>query len=186
MATKPLNGVRVLDLTNVLAGPYCCYQLAMMGADVIKVERPGSGDLARVLGADPERNKAGMGISFLAQNAGKRSVTLDMKSMRGKELLKELVKTADVLVENFRPQWRWRLGQPRAQDACTHRGVTGPGEEGEIGHGAEFDRHAPLYVLILFFLFCSFWSRKFPRSDSEYFLQDETQRCGVNSATTCS
>ncbi|MEM7089879.1 MAG: CoA transferase [Pseudomonadota bacterium] len=103
MATDPLAGIRVLDLTNVLAGPYCCYQLALMGAEVIKVERPGSGDLARVLGADPERNKAGMGISFLAQNAAKKSVTLDMKSERGKALLKRLVRTADVLVENFRP-----------------------------------------------------------------------------------
>lgn len=106
----PLAGIRVLDLTNVLAGPYCCYQLALMGAEVIKVERPGSGDLARVLGADPDRNKAGMGISFLAQNAGKKSVTLDMKSDRGKELLKQLVRSADVLVENFRPGVMDRLG----------------------------------------------------------------------------
>lgn len=103
IVTNPLAGIRVLDLTNVLAGPYCCYQLALMGAEVIKVERPGSGDLARMLGADADRNKAGMGISFLAQNAGKKSVTLDMKSPRGKELLKSLVRTADVLVENFRP-----------------------------------------------------------------------------------
>ncbi|MDG1801493.1 MAG: CoA transferase [Paracoccaceae bacterium] len=110
MGTKPLEGVRVLDLTNVLAGPYCCYQLALMGADVIKVERPGSGDLARVLGADPARNKAQMGISFLAQNAGKKSVTLDLKSERGKELLKDLVRKADVLVENFRPGVMKRLG----------------------------------------------------------------------------
>ncbi len=110
MATDPLAGIRVLDLTNVLAGPYCCYQLALMGAEVIKVERPGSGDLARVLGADPERNKAGMGISFLAQNAAKKSVTLDMKSERGKALLKRLVRTADVLVENFRPGVMDRLG----------------------------------------------------------------------------
>ena len=109
MGTKPLSGVRVLDLTNVLAGPYCCYQLALMGAEVIKVERPGTGDLARVLGADPERNTAGMGISFLAQNAGKKSVTLDLKSDRGKELLKALVRKADVLVENFRPGVMARL-----------------------------------------------------------------------------
>ncbi len=110
MATEPLSGVRVLDLTNVLAGPYCCYQLALMGAEVIKVERPGSGDLARVLGADPERNKAGMGISFLAQNADKKSVTLDMKAEQGKALLKRLVQTVDVLVENFRPGVMDRLG----------------------------------------------------------------------------
>ncbi|MEX0328288.1 MAG: CaiB/BaiF CoA transferase family protein [Ruegeria sp.] len=110
MATEPLAGVRVLDLTNVLAGPYCCYQLALMGAEVIKVERPGSGDLARVLGADPVRNKARMGISFLAQNADKKSVTLDMKAERGKTLLKRLVRSADVLVENFRPGVMDRLG----------------------------------------------------------------------------
>ena len=110
MATKFLEDVRVLDLTNVLAGPYCCYQLALMGAEVIKVERPGSGDLARVLGADLERNARGMGISFLAQNAGKKSITLDMKHPRGKELLKQLVRNADVLVENFRPGVMARLG----------------------------------------------------------------------------
>ena len=106
----PLTGVRVLDLTNVLAGPFCCYQLALLGAEVIKVERPGGGDLARQLGADPDRNKAGMGVSFLAQNAQKSSITLDMKHARGKELLKRLVKTADVLVENFRPGVMNRLG----------------------------------------------------------------------------
>lgn len=108
--TEPLAGVRVLDLTNVLAGPFCCYHLGLMGAEVIKVERPGTGDLARVLGADPERNAAGMGISFLAQNAGKKSVTLDLKAARGKALLRRLVETADVLVENFRPGVMDRLG----------------------------------------------------------------------------
>ncbi len=100
----------MLDLTNVLAGPYCCYQLALMGAEVIKVERPGGGDLARVLGAEPNRNKAGMGVSFLAQNAEKKSVTLDMKSAKGRALLKRLVQATDVLVENFRPGVMDRLG----------------------------------------------------------------------------
>jgi len=108
--TNPLSDVRVLDLTNVLAGPYCCYQLGLLGAEVIKVERPGTGDLARELGSDPKRNAAGMGISFLAQNAGKKSVTLDLKSAKGKDLLKRLVQTADVLVENFRPGVMDRLG----------------------------------------------------------------------------
>ena len=108
--TEPLSGVRILDLTNVLAGPFCCYQLGLLGAEVVKVERPGTGDLARELGADPDRNASGMGISFLAQNAGKRSVTLDLKSETGKALLKRLVATADVLVENFRPGVMDRLG----------------------------------------------------------------------------
>jgi formyl-CoA transferase len=101
--TRPLEGIRVLDLTNVLAGPFCCYQLAQFGADVIKVEPPGRGDLARQLGADPDLNAVGMGVSFLAQNAGKRSVTINLKHETGKRLLKRLVETADVLVENFRP-----------------------------------------------------------------------------------
>src|SRR5258707_14074446 len=98
-----LAGLRILDLTNVLAGPFCCYQLAQLGAEVIKVETPGSGDLARQLGADPELNKRLMGASFLAQNAGKRSVTINLKSPAGKEVFHRLVATADGVVENFRP-----------------------------------------------------------------------------------
>lgn len=145
MATDPLAGIRVLDLTNVLAGPYCCYQLALMGAEVIKVERPGSGDLARVLGADPERNKAGMGISFLAQNAAKKSVTLNMKSEQGKALLKRLVRTADVLVENFRPGVMDRLGlgyevlkdeNPR----LIYCAISGFGQDGPRGDDPAYDQ----------------------------------------------
>ncbi len=105
-----LEGVRVLDLTNVLAGPFCCYQLAQLGADVIKVEVPGTGDLARQLGADAELNRKLMGASFLAQNAGKRSVTINLKNPGGKEVFQRLVETADVVVENFRPGVMERLG----------------------------------------------------------------------------
>lgn len=107
---KPLAGVRVLDLTNVLAGPFCCHQLAHFGAEVVKVEAPGRGDLARSLGADADLNARGMGISFLAQNAGKKSVTLNLKRPEGVALLKQLVETADVLVENYRPGVMQRLG----------------------------------------------------------------------------
>ena len=107
---KLLDGVRVLDLTNVLAGPFCCYQLAQLGADVIKVEVPRAGDLARQLGADPGLNKRLMGASFLAQNAGKRSVTINLKNPSGKEVFRRLVATADVVVENFRPGVMDRLG----------------------------------------------------------------------------
>ena len=108
--TAPLTGIRVLDLTNVLAGPFACHQLVHLGAEVIKVEAVGRGDLARNLGSDPALNAAGMGISFLAQNAGKKSVSLNLKDPRGKDLLFELIKTADVLVENFRPGVMDRLG----------------------------------------------------------------------------
>src|SRR3954453_1880589 len=105
-----LEGVRVLDLTNVLAGPFCAYQLALLGADVIKVETPGTGDLARQLGASPELSSELMGASFLAQNANKKSVTINLKSNEGKEAFRRLVATADVLVENFRPGVMSRLG----------------------------------------------------------------------------
>jgi CoA:oxalate CoA-transferase len=105
-----LSGVRVLDLTNVLAGPFCCYQLAQLGAEVIKVETPGTGDLARQLGADPELNRRLMGASFLAQNAGKRSITLNLKHAKAREAVLRLVATSDVVVENFRPGVMDRLG----------------------------------------------------------------------------
>src|SRR5215510_12895930 len=105
-----LAGTRILDLTTVLAGPFCCYQLAQLGADVIKVEVPGSGDLARQLGADPELNRRLMAASFLAQNAGKRSVTINLKSPLGKEIFRRLATTVDVIVENFRPGVMDRLG----------------------------------------------------------------------------
>jgi len=105
-----LAGVKVLDLTNVLAGPFAGYQLALMGADVVKVEVPGSGDLARSLGADPGLSRDGLGISFLAQNSAKRSLTLNLKTTRGKEVFGRLVAEADVLLENFRPGVLARLG----------------------------------------------------------------------------
>ncbi|HEY9066803.1 MAG TPA: CaiB/BaiF CoA-transferase family protein [Burkholderiaceae bacterium] len=110
MAIQPLHGIRVLDLTNVLAGPFACHQLAHMGADVIKVEALGSGDLARQLGGDVELSKRNMGVSFLAQNPGKRSITLNLKKPRAKDIFRRLVRTADVVMENFRPGVMDRLG----------------------------------------------------------------------------
>jgi len=105
-----LSGIRVLDLTNVLAGPFCCHQLAHMGAEIIKIEAVGRGDLARQLGADKHLSTAKMGISFLAQNAGKKSLTLDLKSDQGRGIFRKLIQTADVVVENFRPGVMARLG----------------------------------------------------------------------------
>lgn len=108
--TAVLSGIRVIDITNVLAGPFCSYQLALSGAEVIKVEVPGSGDLARQLGADVELSQQLMGASFIAQNGGKKSITLNLKLEGGKEIFRRLVRSADVLVENFRPGVMDRLG----------------------------------------------------------------------------
>lgn len=100
----------MLDLTNVLAGPYCSYQLALFGAEVIKVEVPGKGDVARGLGPDQAQNAAGTGASFLAQNAGKKSVELNLKEPADRAAFEHLVRDADVLVENFRAGVMDRLG----------------------------------------------------------------------------
>lgn len=106
----PLSGIRVLDLSNVLAGPFCGYHLARLGAEVIKIENPNGGDLARRLGADPERAERLQGLSFVAVNAGKQSIALDLKSQPGKEVFLRLVSEADVVLENFRPKVMERLG----------------------------------------------------------------------------
>jgi len=107
---KLLDGIRVLDLTNVLSGPFATLHLAWLGAEVIKIENPQEGDLARKLGCVPEYNQKLLGTSFLAQNANKKSLTLNLKNAKGKEIFLKLVKTSDVVVENFRPGVMTRLG----------------------------------------------------------------------------
>jgi hypothetical protein len=97
-------------LTNVLAEPFCWHQLVHLGAEVIKVVVPERGDLARQLGADLELNERLMETSFLAQNAGKRSLTLNLKHEEDRVLFRKLVGTANVVVENFRPGVMDRLG----------------------------------------------------------------------------
>lgn len=96
----PLAGLRVLDLSRVLAGPYCTMMLADMGADVAKVERPGAGDDTRGFGP-PFLN--GESTYFMSVNRNKRSLTLNLKDERGLEIVRHLLETADVVVENFRP-----------------------------------------------------------------------------------
>jgi crotonobetainyl-CoA:carnitine CoA-transferase CaiB-like acyl-CoA transferase len=110
MTDGPLTGVRILDLTHVLAGPYATGQLALMGADVIRVERPDSDDFVRRHGGTDEMRDAGLGASFLSQNSGKRSIVLDLKDADDREKLLQLAETADVFVENFRPGVVDRLG----------------------------------------------------------------------------
>ena len=145
MTLAPLKGIRILDLTNVLAGPFCCHQLAHMGADVIKVETPGTGDLARQLGADPARNADLMGVSFLAQNPGKRSITLNLKSASGKRILKELVAKSDALVENFRPGVMARLNLDyetlaRENPRLVYCAISGFGQDGPLAKLPAYDQ----------------------------------------------
>jgi crotonobetainyl-CoA:carnitine CoA-transferase CaiB-like acyl-CoA transferase len=101
--TRPFEGIRVIDITHVLAGPFATYQLAVLGADVIKVEHPDDPDQSRGAGSDKELNRRNMGTAFLTQGSNKRSITLDLKTEKDCVILKKLVKTADVFVENYRP-----------------------------------------------------------------------------------
>ncbi|GAA3207216.1 CoA transferase [Actinocorallia longicatena] len=141
----PLSGVRVLDLTNVLAGPYCSYQLMLLGAEVVKVEVPGQGDLARRLGPDAGLNRDGLGASFLAQNAGKKSVEIDLKSPEGRAEFEDLVCRADVLLENFRAGVLARLGfgwdrlrglNPR----LVYCAISGFGQSGPMSRAPAYDQ----------------------------------------------
>jgi len=111
-ATAPLDGLRVLDLSRALAGPYATMTLADLGADVIKIEGPGGGDDTRSWGPPFVTGSSGVQEStyFLSANRGKKSVAADLKSEAGIELILELARTADVLVENFRPGVMDRLG----------------------------------------------------------------------------
>jgi len=100
---RPFEGIRIIDITHVLAGPFAAYQLGLLGADVIKVEHPDDPDQSRDSGTDNKLNHAGMGTGFLTQGSNKRAITLNLKTAQGREILKKLVATADVLVENYRP-----------------------------------------------------------------------------------
>ncbi len=99
---KPFENIKVLDLTHVIAGPFCTFQLAMLGAEVIKVEPPGKPDMMRQSGPDFDWAAQNMGMNFVSQNAGKKAITLDIKHPRGRAIFEQLLADADVLVENFR------------------------------------------------------------------------------------
>jgi crotonobetainyl-CoA:carnitine CoA-transferase CaiB-like acyl-CoA transferase len=142
---RPLAAYTVLDLTNVLAGPFCGHQLAHMGARVIKVETPAGGDLARQLGADPELNARHMGVSFLAQNAGKESIALDLKEPAGKAAFLALVRRADVVLENFRPgvMQRLELGYERLRTVnpdLVYCAISGFGQDGPLSRAPAYDQ----------------------------------------------
>ena len=139
---SPLAGIRVLDLTTVLAGPYCTYQLALLGAEVIKLERPGTGDWARqgarVQGL-PE-----FSAQFVAQNAGKKSIELDLKQADGLAQALALVKTCDILVENFSPGVADRLGigfehVRKVKPDIVYCALSGYGQVGDMSQRPAYD-----------------------------------------------
>jgi crotonobetainyl-CoA:carnitine CoA-transferase CaiB-like acyl-CoA transferase len=99
---RPYEGIKIIDITHVLAGPFAAYQMALLGADVIKVEHPTDYDQSRDTGGDRTLNRQQMGTGFLTQASNKRAITLNLKTDKGREILKRLVKDADVLVENWR------------------------------------------------------------------------------------
>lgn len=141
--TQPLTGIRVADLSHVLAGPYATGQLALMGADVIRVEHPDGRDFVRGGGSAAMREH-GLGPAFLSQNAGKRSIALDLKTDAGRDRFLDLAATADIVVENFRPGVVDRLGvgydAVRARRAdIIYASLSGFGPDGPLAGRPAYD-----------------------------------------------
>lgn len=141
---QPLSGLRVIDLTQVLAGPYAAYQLGLMGAEVLKIEAPGVGDWSRDKGHLPDLNAEGMGLTYLTQNANKKSVTLNLKMAEGVDILKRLVRDADVFIENFRPGTIRRLGLSfdvlrQINPRIVYCSISAFGQDGEMSHRPAYD-----------------------------------------------
>ena len=136
----PLAGIKVLDLTRVLAGPYATMILSDLGAEVIKIEQPGIGDESRNFG--PFKN--GFSLYFMSVNRGKRSITLNLKTERGKAIFKQLVKQSDILVENFRPGTMENFGLDYRTLADEHPSLiyaacSGFGQTGTLAQQGAYD-----------------------------------------------
>lgn len=141
---KPFSGVLVLDITHVLAGPFAAYQLALLGAEVIKIENPADCDQARHTGGCEALNQRDMGTNYLAQNCNKRSLTINLKSEKGREILCQLVERADVLVENFRGEVLAGLGLGaghlrKLNPRLIYCAITGFGQGGPRGRHSAYD-----------------------------------------------
>jgi CoA:oxalate CoA-transferase len=135
-----LDGVRVLDLSRVMSGPFCTAMLADLGAEVIKIEMPGGGDDSRHFGPFMDDESA----YFMLLNRGKKSMTLDLKSERGREILMAMVASCDVVIENFRPGVAKRLGLDYASLAPQHPGliyasISGFGQDGPLADRPAYD-----------------------------------------------
>ena len=142
MGMNALSGMRVVDLSHVIAGPTASHYLALEGAEVIKVEHPAKGDILR--GGVRDQLDDGVSVGFAAINGGKKSLAMDLRQQRAKELLAALVATADVFIENFRPGAVARLGfdYPRVQAIrpdIVYASISGFGQEGRWGPRAAYD-----------------------------------------------
>ena len=147
----PLDGIRILDLSRVLAGPFCTQMLADLGAEVIKVERPGVGDETRTWGPPWVRDEAGADTTesayYLCANRNKRSVTVDFSQPRGVALVKRLIERCDTLVENFKVGGlaKFGLGYEQLREAfpgLVYCSITGFGQTGPYAHRPGYDMMA--------------------------------------------
>lgn len=145
MMTAPLDGIRVIDWTHVLAGPACAYYLGLLGAEVIKVERPQRGDAMRHRGgSDKIRAAQGMSTAYMTQSAGKQSLALDLSAQAGQEVFHRLLQSADVLVENHRPATLSRLNVTtedthRINPGLIHCAMTGYGRGNDMADAPAYD-----------------------------------------------
>src|SRR2546421_4220130 len=148
--SQPLSGIRVLDLSRLLPGAYATQMLADFGADVIKVEEPGSGDYGRFM---PPQGAGGMSLYFIAINRNKRSMTLNLKSAEGREIFQRMVRQADVVLESFRPGVMERLGLGYEQlkeinPGLVYCAISGYGQDGpyrlRAGHDLNYAGYAGL------------------------------------------
>ncbi len=147
---QPFSNIRVIDLTHVIAGPFCTHQLAALGADVIKVEPPDNPDMLRAKTDEYPAEEKGLGAFFTSQNANKRAICVDLKSEQGQEIIKKLIATADVLVENYRVGALSKLGLGyddvvKIKPDIVYCSLTGFGQTGPLNERTVYDNVIQAY-----------------------------------------
>ncbi len=147
---QSFSNIRVVDLTHVIAGPFSTYQLAILGADVIKIENAHSPDMVRAKGSAFPDGEQGLAALFTAQNANKRSIGLDIKTDQGKSILKKLIESADVLVENYRSGALEKLGfgyrdVRKIKPDIIYCSLTGFGQDGPLAQRTAYDNVIQAY-----------------------------------------
>ena len=141
---KPLNGIKVIDLTSVLAGPYCTYQLSLLGAEIIKIENIFNGDWTRIGGKDDDLNNQSMGSSYLVQNSNKKSIQINLKTDKGKEIVYKLIKSANIFVENMRPGKAEKIGLgwdhlSKLNNSLIYCSISAFGQDGPFSRRGAYD-----------------------------------------------